>query len=68
MKVSDFEFVAGAEVDDSDADRKMETDARYEELVAEIMHRFPWGREREVEVEDLRTKMWAGLLDEHAGR
>ena len=68
VKVSDFDFVAGAEMEVSEADRKMENDARYEELVSDIKDRFPWSREMEAEVDDLRTKLWAELLNDHAGR
>jgi len=68
VKVSDFDFVAEAEMDVSEADRKMENDARYKELVSDIKDRFPWSREMEAEVDDLRTKLWAELLNDHAGR
>jgi len=68
VKVSDFDFVAGAAMEVSEADRKMENDTRYEELVSDIKDRFPWSREMEAEVDDLRTKLWAELLNDHAGR
>ena len=68
VKVSGFEFAAGAEMEVSDVGRKMETDARYEDLVTDIKDRFPWSREMEAEVDDLRTKLWAKLLEGQAGR